>query len=121
MDDTFVNEVPKKEIMFFKLNGAPQCHAPELALELDRAKREVSLGHATVFVLASLTLHELLRGYCGSSRNVLLACASPSNPLLSSATSPIASPLAAELKLDATYLPFRTCTHACSAFCCPSL
>jgi hypothetical protein len=50
MDDTFVKVVHKEEIMFFKLYGAPECHAPELALELERAKREVRLGYATVYL-----------------------------------------------------------------------
>ncbi len=40
-----VNVVPKEEVMFFSVKGAPECHAPELALELRQAKIEVRFGH----------------------------------------------------------------------------
>ncbi len=41
VDDSLTSDVPKKEVMLFKLGGAPECHAPELAQELRAAKAEV--------------------------------------------------------------------------------
>ncbi len=34
--------------MFFNNKGAPECHAPELSLELKRAKMEVGVRHVAV-------------------------------------------------------------------------
>ena len=41
MDDTFVVEVEMRRLSSFRLEGAAECHAPELAVELHTAKAEV--------------------------------------------------------------------------------
>ncbi len=41
MDDSLTNTVSKDQVMFFKLGGATEYHAPELGLELRDAKAEV--------------------------------------------------------------------------------
>lgn len=41
LDDSLTNVVPKDQLTSYKLGGAPECHAPELAQELKAAKAEV--------------------------------------------------------------------------------
>ena len=41
LDDSLTNVVPKDQLTSYKLGGAPECHAPELAQELRDAKAEV--------------------------------------------------------------------------------
>ena len=40
IDATLTNVVPKDQLTSYKLGGATECHAPELALELRNAKSE---------------------------------------------------------------------------------
>ncbi len=41
LDDSLTNVVPKDQLTSYKLGGATECHAPELAVELRDAKAEV--------------------------------------------------------------------------------
>jgi len=65
--------------MLFKLGGAPECHAPELAQELRAAKAEVGactrtlLTHAHVHPLPCAWAVLVARELCEGSVGVLFA------------------------------------------------
>jgi sarcosine oxidase gamma subunit len=55
-DDSLTSDMSKKEVMLFKLGGAPECHAPELAQELRAAKAEVGACTRTLLTHAHVHL-----------------------------------------------------------------
>ena len=75
-DDSLTSDVSRKEVMLFKLGGAPECHAPELAQELRAAKAEVGactrtlLTHAHVHPLPCAWAVLVARELCESSGGI---------------------------------------------------